>query len=131
VKYLLAFYGTEQADEMDPAELKAAMDAWSAFDAEAYDRGAYVACEALQPAETATTVEVTADGERITTDGPFAETKEQLGGFSLLECENLDEALAWARKVPLGPGWKIEVRPVMDFTPAGYVDPTAETAAAS
>ena len=131
MKYLLAFYGAERADEMDPSAFKAAMDRWSAFDGEAYEQGAYVACEALQPTETATTVEVTADGGRTTTDGPFAETKEVLGGFTLLECENLDEALAWARKVPLDAGWKIEVRPVMDFTPYGYVDPTATAAATS
>ena len=131
MKYLLAFYGEQRAYEMEPAEFKAAMDAWSTFDGETYDTGAYIACEALQGVESATTVEVTADGGRVTTDGPFAETKEHLGGFSLLECENLDEALAWARKAPLQPGWKVEVRPVMDFTPFGYVDPTAEKAAAS
>ena len=131
MKYLLAFYGEQRAVDMEPAEFKAAMDAWSAFDGETYERGAYVACEALQGTDTATTVEVTETGDRVTVDGPFAETKEHLGGFTLLECENLDEALAWARKAPLGPGWKVEVRPVMDFTPFGYVDPTAEKAAAS
>ena len=131
MKYLLAYYGAEPAADREPAELQAAMEAWSAFDADAYDRGAYVAGEGLRSPDTATTVEVTAGGERTTTDGPFAETKEHLGGFSLLECENLDEALAWARRVPLAPGWKIEVRPVMDFTPHGYVDPAAVGATAS
>jgi hypothetical protein len=131
MKYLLAYYGEDQGEDRDPAELRAAMDAWSAFDAEVYERGVYVAGEGLQPTETATTVAIDAGDERTVIDGPFAETKEHLGGFSLLECDNLDEALAWARKVPLGPGWKIEVRPVMDFTPFGYVDPTAAEATAS
>ena len=79
--------------------------------------GRYVAAEALQRVETATTVRVR-DGKVSVTDGPFAETKEQLGGFYLLECENLDEALAWARKIPM-PGGKVEVRPVMDYEAAG------------
>jgi hypothetical protein len=59
------------------------------------------------------------NGDRIVTDGPFVESKEQLGGFCLLECENLDEALQWARKVPMQAG-SIEVRPVMDLSRFGY-----------
>jgi hypothetical protein len=55
-------------------------------------------------------------------DGPFAETKEQLGGYYVLDCKDLDEALAWARKIPLSSG-AIEVRPVMDYTQFGYNDP--------
>jgi hypothetical protein len=57
-------------------------------------------------------------GEPIVTDGPFAETKEQLGGFYLLDCNDLDEALEWARKIPFR-GGKVEVRPVMDYEAAG------------
>jgi hypothetical protein len=59
------------------------------------------------------------EGERLVTDGPFAESKEQLGGFCLLECEDLDEALEWARKVPLRSG-SIEIRPIMDLSAFGY-----------
>ena len=58
----------------------------------------------------------------MVTDGPFAETKEQLGGFYLLECENLDEALEWAKKIPL-PDGAIEVRPVMDYEAFGDEEP--------
>ena len=65
------------------------------------DAGVFIAGEGLQPSATASTVEIEADETRLVTDGPFAETKEQLGGFYLLECENLDEALEWAKKVPL------------------------------
>ena len=55
------------------------------------------------------------DGETVTTDGPFAETKEQLGGFYLLNCKDLDEAIAYAAKIPSAPMGSVEVRPVMEF----------------
>ena len=70
-----------------------------------------VAGDALQPIETATTVRVRND-ETLTTDGPFAETKEQLGGYYVLECENIDEALQYAAKIPTAEYGSIEVRPV-------------------
>lgn len=68
----------------------------------------------LQTTETATTVRVR-DGKRLTTDGPFAETKEWLAGFFLLECQSLDEALEWAAKIPGARDGSIEVRPLMDI----------------
>jgi hypothetical protein len=70
--------------------------------------------DGLQPASTATTLRVR-DGERLLTDGPFAETKEQLGGFYALECKDLDEALEWAARIPEAKIGSIEVRPVMDY----------------
>jgi hypothetical protein len=70
--------------------------------------------DGLQPAATATTVRVR-DGERLLTDGPFAETKEQLGGFYMLECKDLDDALAWAARIPEAKTGSIEVRPVMIY----------------
>jgi hypothetical protein len=70
--------------------------------------------EALQATTTATTIR-DVDGKDVITDGPFAETKEQLGGFYLLDAANLDEALKWAAKIP-HPGSCIEVRPVVDFS---------------
>ena len=75
------------------------MAAYGAFGQEIEARGVHVAGEGLQPTATATTVRVR-DGERLVTDGPFAETKEQLGGFYLLECKDLDEAIGWAAKIP-------------------------------
>ena len=76
--------------------------------------GKFVAGDALLPTDTATTVRVK-NGEVVTTDGPFAETKEQLGGYYLLECESLDEAIEWAAKIPSAKYGSIEVRPIMVF----------------
>ena len=84
----------------------------------------------MQESATATTVRISDDGERLVTDGPFAETKEQVGGFYVIECADLDEAIEWAKKVPLQ-GGGIEVRPVMDYTQYGYEDPSTATAEAS
>ena len=66
-------------------------------------------------------------GERLVTDGPYAETKEQVGGFYLIECENLDAVIEWAKKAPLSAGG-VEVRPVMDYTQYGYDEPQAAEA---
>jgi len=70
--------------------------------------------EALAPTATATTVSVR-EGETITTDGPFAETKEQIGGFYILECADLDEAIAWAIQIPAAKTGRVEIRPVLEF----------------
>jgi hypothetical protein len=78
-----------------------------------------VAGEGLQESATATTVRFGAGGEPVTVDGPFAETKEQIGGFYLIDVPDLDSALEWARKLPLRPDWAAEVRPVMDYEAAG------------
>jgi hypothetical protein len=95
------------------------MKAWDEYTREVTEAGAFLGGEGLQPSATATTVKIdAAGGAPVVTDGPFAETKEQLGGFYLLECGNLDEALAWARKIPM-PGGTVEVRPVMDYDAAG------------
>jgi hypothetical protein len=120
MRYLLSFIVEEGAMEnTSPEEMREALERWSAFDDEAVARGAMIACEPLESSAVATTVHVRQNGDRIVTDGPFAESKEQLGGFCVLECENLDEALEWAGKVPLRAG-SIEVRPVMDLSRFGY-----------
>jgi hypothetical protein len=120
MRYLLSFIVEERVMEnASPEEMRESLERWRAFDDEAVQRGALIACEPLESSSVATTVQVRADGERIVTDGPFAESKEQLGGFCLLECENLDEALDWAGKVPMRSG-SIEVRPVMDLSQFGY-----------
>jgi len=95
-------------------DLKATPEAWSAYTNELMESGAMVSGAGLQGAETATTVRVR-DGERLLTDGPFAETKEQLGGFYALECKDLDEALEWAARIPEAKFGAIEVRPVIDY----------------
>ena len=131
MKYLLSFVVEEGGmDDASPEEMKEAMERWSAFDDEATERGALIACEPLEDSSAATTVRLGANGERFVTDGPFAETKEQLGGFCLLECENLDEALEWAHKVPLRSG-SIEIRPVMDLSQFGYESRTLTPAKAT
>jgi hypothetical protein len=126
MKYLLSFIVEERTlENASPEQMQESLERWAAFDDEATERGALIACEPLENSSVATTVRIGPDGERIVTDGPFAESKEQLGGFCLLECENLDEALAWARKVPM-PSGSIEVRPVMDLSRFGYESRTVQ-----
>ena len=87
---------------------------WMDYTRSAQDAGVYVDGQQLQGLDSATTVTVR-DGKRIVTDGPFAETKEVLGGYYLLRCANLDEALDWAAKCPAAyMGGKIEVRPIVE-----------------
>jgi hypothetical protein len=133
MKYMLIIAGTEgdQQDQMTPEQQQEVMGAWNDYNKELTAANAFIAGEGLQPSPTATTVTHAEGGERIVSDGPFAETKEQVGGFYLLECADLDEALEWAKKVPTGPGSSVEVRPVMDFSGSGYEDPYEAKAAAS
>ncbi len=117
MKYMLTLFGEESRwDDVTPEQMREGMKLWEAFQRDAVDSGAYIAGEGLQPSATATTVKVGEGSDRMVTDGPFAETKEQLGGFYLLECADLDEALDWAKKVPFSAGGSIEVRPVMDYS---------------
>jgi hypothetical protein len=129
MKYLLTFHlDQSRLADASPDEMKEALERWTAFDAEAVEAGAMIACEALQDSSNATTLAVT-EGDPVISDGPFTESKEQLGGFSLLECANLDEALQWARKVPMKQGW-IQVSPIQDFSEQGYESPTPGPVAA-
>jgi hypothetical protein len=119
MKYLLTLYMDEtRRAEATPEELVEGMKRWDSFTTEVKDAGAFLGGEGLEPTATATTLELRPDGDALVTDGPYAETKEQLGGFYLLECENLDEAIAWAKQIPM-PGGKVEVRPVMDYEARG------------
>jgi hypothetical protein len=124
MKYLLTF--VRDQDRMYDAteeEMQQAMDAWNAFDKEAIEAGVLIANEPLEPPSGAKTIRITEGGEATVTDGPFTETKEQLGGFCLLDCGSLEEALGWAKKVPMGAGG-IEVRKVMDLSTYGYKSAT-------
>jgi hypothetical protein len=119
MKYLLALFGDEaRYAELTPEQQAEGMKAWDQFTQDAIDAGVHVGGEGLQPSATATTVQIQADGDPIVSDGPFAETKEQLGGYYLLDCRDLDDALAWAKRIPL-PGGAVEVRPVMDYEAVG------------
>ena len=123
MRYMFSLFGEEGGwQDTSPEDMKAEMDRWEAFGREAVEAGVMVAGDALQESDTATTLRIQQQAEPIVSDGPFAETKEQLGGYYVLDCKDLDEALAWARKIPLSSG-AIEVRPVMDYTQFGYNDP--------
>jgi len=115
MQYLLLIYGDEkQRDSLSEEERAPRLQQWFAYTDAMREAGVHVAGDALQPTSTATTVHYQ-EGETLTTDGPFAETKEQLGGYYLIDVESIDEALEWASKMPLPPGGKVEVRPIMQF----------------
>jgi hypothetical protein len=124
MRYMLLLMGDEdQWQNLSEEEVGAAMKAYEDYSRQLVDAGAFVSGEGLQPSSTATSLRVV-DGERVLTDGPFVETKEQLGGFYVLNCKDLDEALDWAEKCPAAAvGGTIEIRPVMDYEEAGYDDP--------
>lgn len=113
MKYMLLIYNNPDA-QMSEAELQAEMNAYWGFEEDVRKSGVHVAGEALHPITSATTVKVR-DGKTLTTDGPFAETREHLGGFYLIDCKDLDEAIAWAAKIPTAGSGAIEVRPVVLF----------------
>jgi hypothetical protein len=94
-----------------PEDMKAHVEAFQDFVKDVTDRGIVVSDAPLQPVATATTVRVR-DGEVLTTDGPFAETKEQLVGFFVFECKDLDEAIELASRIPAAAVGSIEIRPV-------------------
>ncbi len=115
MQYLCLIYEAESNFfSRPPEEQEAIMAEYFTFTNAVQEQGKLVAGEALMPTETATTVRVR-DGNTVTTDGPFAETKEQLGGYYLLECADLDEAIALASKIPSARWGSIEVRPIMVF----------------
>ena len=115
MKYLCMIYDDENVwATMPKAESDAMMGEYFAFTEGIRESGQYLAGEALQPVSTATTVRIR-NGKLSTTDGPFAETKEQLGGFYILKCKDLDEAIHWASKIPGALKGTIEVRPIWEM----------------
>jgi hypothetical protein len=113
MQYMLLLYSADEAGPTPGSpEHAAEMQEWFAYTEALGKSGALVAGEPLQGKETATTVRVR-DGETITTDGPFAETKEILGGYYVIDVDDLDSAMEWAAKIPLAPYGSVEVRPVM------------------
>ncbi len=127
MKYAFTIYGDESQRASASDEQQQAMaQAYGAVTQEMQDKGVYVAGEGLYPTPTATTVRVR-EGDREVTDGPFAESKEQLGGFYILDVKDLDEAIEWAAKIPGSQFGSVEIRPVMVFDEAGNL--VEETAA--
>ena len=112
MQYILLIYGDKSEEGTPPGD--GVMAGYAAFGEEVTANGSFVAGEALQPTATATTVRVR-NGEAQSTDGPFAETKEVLGGFYILNVDNLDDAIAAAAKIPGAASGAVEVRPVMVF----------------
>ena len=116
-QYLVLIYSEEATEPTDPAQMGGIMAEYNAYSQMLRDRGAMVAGEALQPTSTATTVRVR-DGQTMTTDGPFAETKEQLGGFYLIDARDLNDAIQVASKIPSARLGSVEVRPIRVFNAA-------------
>ena len=117
MKYAILIYGDEAAGAMStPQELKAMHESYNAYTQSLIDAGVMAGGEALQPTSTATSVRVRS-AKKAVTHGPFAETKEQLLGFYLVECPHLDDATQWASRCPGSATGTIEVRPVMAMGP--------------
>ncbi|MCB0115686.1 MAG: YciI family protein [Caldilineaceae bacterium] len=115
MRYLCLIYGNEAVDaQLTPEQREEQMSEYFAFSQAVGEAGALLGGEELQPTSMSTTVRVR-NGSIQMTDGPFAETKEQLGGFYLIQCENLDEALQWAAKIPGARDGCVEVRPVVEW----------------
>ena len=113
MQYMLLIYNDPHGwESMSEAQRGEVFNAYGTFTAELQASGKMVAGDALQATDTATSVRVR-DGETLTTDGPFAETKEVLGGYYLIDVDTLDEALEWSAKIPGAAYGTIEVRPVV------------------
>jgi hypothetical protein len=116
MRYMMLIYSQEN-EAATPQDMGAVAAAHGALMDEVRNRGILCAADPLQASSTATMVRVQ-DGDTLITDGPYAETKEQLAGYYILDCKDLDEALAWAAKIPTvcaGMAGCIEVRPIREF----------------
>jgi hypothetical protein len=115
MRYALLICTDEAADQaLSPAEYETYMAGYAKFGEEMGRRGVLTGGERLKPTTDATSVQVR-DGQTITSDGPFAETKEQIGGFYLIDCKDLDEAIEIAAKIPGASNGTVEVRPIWDM----------------
>jgi hypothetical protein len=128
MRYALLIYVSPW--DATPEEEGEIMQAYNAFTQEAVQADVMRGGEALHEAKTATSVRVRS-GEVMVTDGPFAETKEEFGGFYLIEAENIDEAIKWAAKIPGATRGTVEVRPVVDFSQEGDQSGVEAAAAAA
>jgi hypothetical protein len=119
MQYMLLIYSNpELYAALSKEEQDAMMPDYFAFNDEAVKRGVMVRGEPLHPVNTAHTLRIR-DGKRAVTDGPFAETKEVLGGYYLLNCPSLDEAIDLAKQIPDAKCGSVEIRPVVDFSQQG------------
>jgi hypothetical protein len=127
MRYLLLIYAEESAEPAPEEAMKAEQVEYGRLTRDLRERGLFQAGEALSSTSTATTVRVHGD-QTITTDGPFAETKEALGGFYLIDARDLDEAIEAAARIPAARRGSIEIRPIWEL-PADYGAEPAEAAA--
>jgi hypothetical protein len=131
MKFMLLLWGDESHwADMSEEESAAEMARWEDYSTQLIAAGAMVSGEGLQASATSKTLRVE-NGERVVTDGPYAETKEQLGGFYVIECASMDEALDWAAKAPSADRGSTEVRPVMLYEDTGAEDSQPATEARS
>lgn len=119
--YTLLFYESPEDFSLrtDPARQQEYWAAWPHYVKALHDAGVVVGGAGLQPPETATTVRLRREGEPLVQDGPVAETKEQLGGFFIIDVPDLETALAWAARCPVPPGNIVEVRPNLPLPQRG------------
>ncbi len=125
MRYMLLLYSEPGETERDPEQVRATMEAFDAFTAEVQRRGSFIAAEPLEPVTTATTVRVR-DGKPLLMDGPFAETREHLGGYYLVDCPDLDAAVEIAALCPAAATGTVEVRPIMELPGLHRHDDAAE-----
>jgi hypothetical protein len=131
MKFMLLLWGDEdQWTGMSEEEAAADMARWDEYTSQLVAAGAMASGEALQPSPTSKTLRIE-NGERIVTDGPYAETKEQLGGFYVIDVESFDDALEWASKLPSLDYGSTEIRPVMSFEEMGAGETPSQVEAQS
>lgn len=114
MKYMLLIIGSQDADS-SPDSGNNLMEQFMAYHQSVLDAGIMVDSNVLDSFENATSVQVTRAGERLVTDGPFAETREYLGGYYLLDLPDLDAAIDWAARCPGAQAWRVEIRPVQEM----------------
>ena len=131
MRYMMLVYSTEGPDGLSADEAERIRSGHGKVISEATQKGVLIGAEPLAPTSTATTVRVQ-NGKTIVIDGPFAETKEHLAGYYIMECENLDEAIEWAARIPTacqGSQGCIEIRPMRWQSPRSVPEAAAENAA--
>jgi len=122
MKYVLAIYADEsRMKEWSESEVAAEIDAYWRLDAAAQEAGVLVDSQPLADSGSTATVKVR-DGNAVVTDGPFAESKEQLGGFYLLDCSSREEAVEWAARIPGAAHGHVEVRAVVEYAPPEWME---------
>ena len=124
MRYMFLIYSQETDEPLSPEEMDQVVSGHRAVMADAGQKGILLGVERLKPTRAATTIRMT-NGRPTTIDGPFAETKEQLAGYYILECKDLDEAIEWGKRIPTmckGREGSIEIRPVDDLQKRAAVD---------